>query len=65
MVLTLYMIQRHVSASVIMLVGLVVVMETPHGTHSLHDTVTCFSVRHHVGGVGGGGGDTTWYSLFT
>ena len=42
----------------------VVMEETPHGTHSLHDTVTCFSVRHHVGG-GGGGGDTTWYSLFT
>ena len=47
-----------------MLVVVVLVMETPHGTHSLHDTVTCFSVRHHVGG-GGGGGDTTWYSLFT
>ena len=45
-----------------MLVLVVVVMETPHGTHSLHDTVTCFSVRHHVGG---GDGDTTWYSLFT
>ena len=41
-----------------------VVMETPHGTHSLHDTVTCFSVRHHVVG-GGGDGDTSWYSLFT
>ena len=64
MVLTLYMIQWHVSASVIMLV-VVVVVETPHGTHSLHDTVTCFSVRHHVGGVGGGDGDTTWHSLFT
>ena len=43
----------------------VVVMETPHGTHSLHDTVTCFSVRHHVVVGGGGDGDTTWYSLFT